>query len=214
MLNLASFFIWALGIVSFSFVLWKNLKEDYLHEKIFSLTLIILGAGALFWLIFSSRIGYYAFWAAGLALSVVCFYLIRKLEFKVFEFADAVIPAWFLFSFFFSLADFLRTPFDPLKLAWPAISLLSILAYNFFLKRYRRFSWYPSGRVGFAGFASLGFYFFLRLGVAIYMVVVISLNEAIFEIPANFFFTLLSLFVIYLRSGRSGAEKILNWREK
>lgn len=207
-------FFYTLGGISFSFILWKRLREDYPYELIFSATLILLGAGLLT-TSFLGAVGDFSFWGGALLVSTAGFYTIKKLGFKFFEFVDAVVPAFFLLSFFVSLAiAFAKDLANLLSLAQTVVPLFSLVTYNFFFARYRRFSWYPSGKVGFAGFSSLGVYFILRGAVVFYKAAVLSLDSTLlFDAVGGVLLFLLFVFILYLRSERPGAQKILKWRK-
>lgn len=206
-------FFYALGGISFSFILWKRLREDYPPEPVFSVTLVLLGVGLLA-ASFLGAVGDFSFWIGTLLLSVAGFYTIKKLGFKFFEFVDAVVPAFFLLSFFVSLASVVKNPTNPVLLAQVAVPLFSLVVYNFFIARYRQFSWYPSGKVGFAGLSSLGVYFVLRGAVVFYKTPVLPLDSAVFfNEVASVLLVLLFVFILYLRSERAGAQKILKWRK-
>lgn len=207
--------LFALGLVFFSFSLWRSLKEDYPTEKIFILTLVLAGTGFLSWSIFRERAGSFGFWLAGAILVLVGTWALKKMEFKFFEFADGLAPSWFWLVFFFSLAGFFKDWKNFTGLFYPAAALLSLFTYRFLLVRYRRFSWYPSGKVGFAGFSSLGVYFVLQGAVVFYGNPVLSLdNTALFVAAGSVLLFLLFMFILYLRSGRAGAQRILKWRKQ
>lgn len=206
-------FFYTLGVLSFSFILWKRLREDYPYEPVFSATLILLGIGLLA-AGFLGAAGDLSFWVGTLLVSAAGFYTIKKLGFKFFEFVDAVVPAFFLLSFFVGLASAVKSLTNPVSLAQAAVPLFSLVTYNFFFARYRRFSWYPSGKVGFAGLSSLGVYFTARGAVVFYKVGVLSLDSTLlFDAAGSVLLFLLFVFILYLRSERAGAQKILKWRK-
>lgn len=206
--------LFALGVVFFSFSLWRSLKEDYPAEKIFILTLVLTGTGFLSWSILGERAGSFGFWLVGAILVLVGAWALKKMEFKFFEFVDAFAPSWFLLVLFLYLAYFIKS-FNLLFLLYLTAGVLSFFTYRFLLARYRRFSWYPSGKVGFAGFSSLGVYFVLRGAVVFYGNPVLSLdNTALFDAAGSVLLFLLFAFILYLRSARAGAQRILKWRKQ
>lgn len=213
-LSITAFALSFLGVVLFSFVLWRRLKEDYPHEQIFFLTLLFLFVGFLSLVIIDKRLGDFSFWGVFVINILAGFYFIKKLGFKFFESIDALAPSWFWFIFFFSLAGFLRDWKNIMSLSYPTAALLSLFTYHFLLARYRRFSWYPSGKVGFAGFFSLAAYFVLQALVAIYKTLVLSFNSASVDFAVNGLLSLVLVFIVYMRSGREGAERIIRFKRK
>lgn len=219
-MSILSFLLYLAGVIFFSFILWRKLKEDYPSERIFLVTLVLLGVGVLSlgvssWVLID-RLPFrdFSFWVLAIFNVLFGIYVIKKLEFKFFEFTDALAPSWLWLIFFFSLAGFLQDWKNFAGLSYPAGALLSFFTYHFLLSKYRRFSWYPSGKVGFAGFASLGVYFLLRAGVAIYSATLLLFKGGIFEILANLFAFTLLMFIVYMRSGRAGADILSRLRKK
>lgn len=214
MSTLINFVFVFLGSFVFSFILWKRLKEDYANENIFSLCWIFLLSGLLgYWV--GGFVEDLRFWISLLFALVFGFLAVKKMDFKLFEFTDALAPAWFGFLFFSALGQLLSSSS---YISFPAFNLVitgvSLFWYIFFLKKYRTFSWYPSGRVGFPGLASLGLYLAFR-SVAIYLTFMLPFfyNQelSIFEVVdiGISLASALSLWVIlYLRSGRNLANKI------
>ncbi len=213
-LSIISFVFFFLGAVLFSFVLWRKLKEDYPHEQIFFLTSLFLITGILSSAIIDRRLGNFSFWGLIAFNTLAGIYFIKKLGFKFFEFIDALAPAWFWFIFFSSLIGLLREWGNVINFSYPGAALLSLFAYHFFLTRYRRFSWYPSGKVGFAGLVSLGVYFLLQALVAIYRAPVLSFNSTSADLAINILLAFILVFMVYMRSGRAEAEKLARFGRK
>ncbi|MDO8503415.1 MAG: hypothetical protein Q7S60_01865 [bacterium] len=225
------------GLVGFlafffsAFIFWRRCREDYAPGKIFSFTLILLvgGAAGSFGarLLLPPMFGVVAaFWLPFILVSLLTLYLVKKLDLRLFEVLDSLVPSVLFFIFIYTLGlGFSEIPvggFD-LKLSITkflieaGLGLFGLVAYRFFQGRYRRFSWYPSGKVGFLGLATLTVYFFARFLVAILFLfggaqeAVLTphvLASGIISLILSFFF----LLAVYLRSGRVGAEKlILKW---
>ncbi len=222
-----SFLIGFLAFFFSSFIFWRRLREDYAPGKIFSFTLILLLGGLVGSFLASlfpfSSGNLAAFWLSFLLVSLLTLYLVKKLDLRLFEVLDSLVPSTLFFMFIYGLGlGFSKIPmggFDIGLLVEAGLALFGLITYRFFQGRYRRFSWYPSGRVGFLGLATLTVYFFVRFLVAILFPVVLSFPSvqnvhvpnvhAIMSLVLSLFF----LFVVYLRSGRSGAEKlIMKWR--
>jgi len=181
-----------LAIILASFVFWRNLKEDYSDEEIFSVSILIFifsflgervfslqGAflGAIFPLAFFSRIKKWDFWLA----------------------ADALVFPLLIAGAAFNFQE-------PLK-----IFLLAIVGFlGWWAKEnYRSFSWYKSGKVGFLiCFSTLSFFsLFLILEIFIYKVLYLRIFIDLGIIGGAIFF-------LYLRSGRDIYQDRLNLLKK
>lgn len=194
---LAIFFSF-LGLFVFSFLFWRRLREDYPAEQIFSLSLAaFLGA------VLGSR---FSFWLAFLLGFLFVFYFLKRFSFRLFEVIDAYALSWFYLAIFLFLAVFVLEG-DRLILGEILAAVPAIFLYAYLAGRFRRFSWYPSGKVGFLGLSSFAFYFLVRLGLAIVQILVLSSSNWI-EVLANGIVASFLLFVLYARSGRAKAEKL------
>lgn len=203
------------GALGLAFVLWKKLKEDYQEDLIFYLTIILVGTLLLVSKIFGAYLPDFSFFGIVVSLIFVTLYSLKKLGFKFFESIDALSMGglWFLF---FLGADWLLKirVFAPAAVLNILVISLSLASCKFFSGRYRRFSWYPSGKVGFPGLASLAIFFLLHGAVAFYSWPVLSFPWII-NIGTNTVLFLTLSTILYLRSGRAGAERImLRWQKK
>lgn len=203
------------GTFCLAFVLWRKLKEDYQEDLIFYLTIILVGTLLLASKIFGTYLPDFSFLGTIVSLIFITLYSFKKLGFKFFESIDALSMGglWFLF---FLGADWLLKigVFAPAAVLNILVISLSLLSYKFFLSRYRRFSWYPSGKVGFPGLASLAIFFLLNSAVAFYSWPVLSFPWMVNIGTSVILFLVLST-ILYLRSGRAGAERIiLKWQKK
>lgn len=203
--------LFIIGLFFFSFVFWKKLREDYPNEHIFTFTLLAFLGGILGWWLSSQLLPGFVFWSTLVTGSAFALWALKRFEFRFFEVADSISPAWFWLSFFTFLG--LGLPKDVLLLLESLVSLFSAFIYKIILSRYRTFSWYPSGKVGFAGAIALAFYFLLRASVAIFAFFVLSFSLNLFDLGANILLALILGLVVYLRSGKEGAERIISWRK-
>lgn len=155
------------------FFVWRRLKEDYSSEIVFSLAVfVLLGLVAGF---FASKYLLPAAWfwfevagvLAGFGLSAV------KFKLKFYETFEAVSLALLIWLSIGWLAVFLITPSVYSFLACLLIILLVVL---FFLldANYKDFTWYKSGRIGFAGFVTLGAFFLTRCAIASFFPTLLS----------------------------------------
>lgn len=178
-LSILAFLVNFLAFFVFAFVLWRKLKEDYPNDKIFLLTLGLAGSMLIGNWAFG-RWPLFSFWASLVLVVAIGTYLVKKLDFRLFEMLDAIAPGWFWFLLLGSLTGFLSTRTIEV-LVEPAIAGLALLGFTFFNARYRTFSWYPSGKIGFAGVGSLGIYFLLRSIFGVYTALTSSLSIGVFS---------------------------------
>lgn len=203
------------GAFCLAFVLWRKLKEDYKEDLIFYLTIILVGILLLASKIFGTYLPDFSFLGIVVSLIFVTLYSFKKLGFKFFESIDALSMGGLWFLFFLGADWLLKTrASSPAAVLNILVIFLSLLSYKFFLSRYRRFSWYPSGKVGFPGLASLAIFFLLNSAVAFYSWPVLSFPWIV-NIGTNAVLSLTLSTILYLRSGRAGAERIiLKWQKK
>lgn len=154
-----------LGVLVFLFIFWRRLREDYVPGMIFTTSFYILTgvfAGILFsfyfisdWWFWLSILGF----ALGLGLGVLRFRL------RFFETLDALVPGGFFWLSMHYLKDSISSSDLPSLIAFAVLFVLMVL---FFILdgRYKRFSWYKSGRIGFAGLTMLGVFFLIRAVIA------------------------------------------------
>jgi hypothetical protein len=210
------------GAFSFSFVLWKKLREDYKNEEIFKFTIFIFLGLFIGWWIALTFARSFSFWITILVPFIAGTYVHRRLGLRFFEIIDALAPAWFAFLFFsysgVFLSHLINTHSFNFKLptwfvlAEIALSLGSTVLYRYLLVRYRKFSWYPSGKVGFAGLASLGVYFIIRtlfnvIGsiadpTILFRLGNIGISVEVLNAIIGLLLAGVSLYVLYSRSGR------------
>lgn len=221
MFYLLSYPLYLSAFFLFSFILWKRLKEDYTNEQIYGWTLRILLVELIVLWIVQVWLPDVTFLILFLTTAASGYILLGKIGIKFFEFIDAFAPAWFTFALlswigasmgqgqeaFFNLNNLIIRVIPEFL-----ISILSLYLFLFFLKRYRRFSWYPSGKVGFAGLTSLLIFFFLYSFLQIYTHIVeptslpyIKLPYLTLELLNGIIGLVLSgclIYMVYLRSGR------------
>lgn len=199
------------------FLFWKLLKEDYEDEGIFVLWFVSL-LGGLFGFVSINFLFPRDALAGGIILAFVSgFAYAKRFKMNLVEVFEAGLPALLLFLMFFLVSKLL----DGLLFGLLAEFLLVILAFMLFafLKtHYRRFLWYPSGKVGFASLATTAVYFLLRGVVAILAPRVLSFSLVLFSdyfgIVLGGFVSLLSIVVLYIQSGRRDFVGVLRHGEK
>lgn len=195
-----------IGFFVYMFLFWRRLREDYLSDVIFGSGFVVFfaalfGGGAVYLL--STRLSAYGvfdvgevwFWGAFLGFVTTVFVITKRGSAKFFEIFEAagvgLLPLYSALMIVLSLMES-----SIINLAF-GIFILNIFAFFYFLEgRYKRFSWYKSGKVGFSGLVSLGVLFLVRAVVAAAIPGVISLAgevEIVFSGVASF----LMFFAVY-----------------
>lgn len=195
---------WCLGVavVCSSFSFWRELKEDYPEEEIFTLSLLILVSGIIFSALFY---WFFGFLALGAFLGAV-FSLFLKLKLgkkSVWEGFDALTFSWLYFAFFGGLGLFLAIG-DYWMLSYCAAGILGGLWYWLMKKKYRSFGWYKSGKLGFLFWAESAFFALFFSGLAFLRNNTLYCYEGFVWLVL--FFT--CLVIIYIRSERSAKEDL------
>ena len=162
-----------LGILIFLFVFWNRLKEDYASEIIFqSATCILIGIGVGCFLSVKFFPEWF-FWTS-LAGGLIGFSLaILRIRLKFYETLEAfIISSLPGLSLVFLVDSVTRSSLSSF-LAFIVI-LITIFVSYYFDMHYKGFTWYKSGKIGFAGLAVAGLIFLIRSLLATGRVPVIS----------------------------------------
>ncbi|MEK7521933.1 MAG: hypothetical protein AAB599_04010 [Patescibacteria group bacterium] len=192
------------GVVGFSFSFWHRIREDYTPDQICSSTILVLVGGLLGWVIFDRWLPQFSFWGILGGSLLFGVYAVRKIGLKLYESGDSAALGIVWFSLCFYLAHFVKDGFGDrfFRLVDLVPSLVSLLAFHLYFKNYRRFSWYPSGKIGFIA-GSIGvLYFFTLALVAIYRFAVISFSSSIIDALVSLLLSVFFAGVVYSRSGR------------
>jgi len=162
-----------LGVVVFLFLFWNRLREDYLSNQVFSSAFLIIIGVLLFYLISVLYFPFFWFWLTFLGFWLGFMLSVIKFGLKIYETLEAslvsIIP-WLSFVF---LGDSINNK-NLISLLVFGFTIAVIPLYVFLNKRYKDFSWYKSGKIGFAGLTSIGIYFLARGLVAIFFPFVLS----------------------------------------
>ena len=162
-----------LGFFSLQFYYWRRLKEDYASSLLFSSSSFLA-----FFVLLGVLIGYLVsrfvpntrifhsqnawFWTGLVGFFVGSYFSYRKFNIKFYEGFEAggvglVLTLFYLNLFYGLIYSHIWDLFAAFVL------LLLFVVFYFFESRYRQFSWYRSGRVGFSGFAIFIVYFLFRV---------------------------------------------------
>lgn len=177
---IASILINILGVVVFLFIFWKRLREDYSSEIIFKTSFdILIGilAGFLISLRFTPES---FFWFAVLGAMIGLGLSIFRFRVKFYETFEAFIISSFPWiSFVFLLDSITHSSFNSF-MAFIAILIFVFISY-YLDAHYKNFTWYKSGKIGFAGIVTLSLFFIVRSALAIFGINMISFVSLRFE---------------------------------
>lgn len=162
-----------LAVLIFLFIFWERLREDYAAEIIFQSATYILVSVGVGWALSLRFFPAWFFWASfiggltGLSLAILRF------KVKFYETLEAFIIAslpWL--SLVFLLDSVIKSSLSSF-LAFVVILIMVFVSYYLDV-RYKGFSWYRSGKIGFAGLAVAMIIFLVRSLIAIGNVAMLS----------------------------------------
>lgn len=170
---LTDILIGVLAFFVFLFIFWRRLKEDYTSGIIFT---------SAFYLLLGLLAGYacsYFFWPAfwfwsvlvGLMFGLGASFL--KYRLKFYETLEASVIGFLIWLSLIFLANSVKSS-SVFSFVGFIILILIIGLFYFLEGRFRNFSWYKSGRIGFCGLSTLGVFFLVRSLVALFYPFVLS----------------------------------------
>lgn len=157
------------ALIGYLFIYWRRLKEDYAPQVIFASGFIIIISIAVASLIALIAFGSvsYAFWIA-IGIYLVAFYFVlKKYRLRGYETFEASGMGLLFIVLVSSLWSFVASP-NPASFVLVLLPILAHLIFGFLDSRYKRFTWYSSGRVGFAGLTAILLYFLMRSVVVVF----------------------------------------------
>ncbi|MFC1710397.1 hypothetical protein ACFL0F_01930 [Patescibacteria group bacterium] len=184
-----------IGVLIFLFVFWRKHKEDYISEQIFpTLFLTLLGLG-IFQLISYYLLSGWWFWFAILGISLGFGFGVYRYKLRFYESLDALVASLLPWFALYYLKD------SVVSRNWFSFSafifiILLITLYLFLNMQYKKFRWYKSGRVGFAGLVTLGFAFLIRGLTGIWAPSILSF-VGLFDIIASFIISVIAFGMVY-----------------
>lgn len=184
-----------LGIFTFFYLIWRNLKEDYHFEKVFNLGFV--GLISFFLSNFISRFveGPFWFWITTLFLLLGFLIVVKRQKMKFFETMEAYFVGFMPWIGLFYLADSINK-LRPASFVAFWITFICIFIYFYVKTHYRGFSWYKSGRVGFAGIFTLFLFFLSRTIASLFYNDLVSMSGK-FEVYLSGSASLLLLVLMY-----------------
>lgn len=188
-----NFLIGFTGVILFLFVFWKRLKEDYSSNIIFNSGMAVLSGIFLGFFLAKIFAPQWFFWTSFLGSIIGMTLMILKYKLKFYETVEALVLAEMpLVSLIFFKDSVLKSSLNSF-LAFVA-SLVLIFAVYWLDLNYKKFTWYKSGKIGFAGIAGGIIFFFTRTVIAIFGISMISFVgkiDLIFSAVLTIFFTIL-----------------------
>jgi len=161
------------GILVFLFLFWKKLKDDDIQDQIFSTGFFAVLTCILFLLLSKFFLPKWWFWFGFWGFLIGLLGGILKFKLRIYEILDAaffsVTPAVFIIF----LYDSTRQS-NWYLLEHSVLLALIFLLYLYLNRNYKKFSWYKSGRIGFAGLSATGFYFLARAVIAFWIPFMVS----------------------------------------
>jgi hypothetical protein len=158
---LASVLIIFLSVLAFYFFFWQKLKEDYIADKIFSTASIAVFAIFIYVAITNYYFPNWWIWGAFLGAFTGLFIGVKRQKLRYFEAVNAFVPAILPWLFGANILFYIRT--NAVQYLFAAgLSVLMLFLYIILERNYKRFSWYPSGRVGFSGLVVIFIFFTIR----------------------------------------------------
>lgn len=162
-----------LGVLSFLFIFWKRLKEDYASSMVFTTSFYVLIGLVIGEVVAGRFFPVWWFWLDLLGISLGLGLGIFRFRLRNFETVEAVVIS---FLPWLSLV-FLRDAIESNSLHSGVGFLIVLVFVAIFIlldKHYKRFTWYKSGKIGFSGATTLGLIFLTRAFIAVTFPNVIS----------------------------------------
>lgn len=169
-----------LGVLMFLFIFWKRLKEDYVSEIIFKAALYILSGLSIAYFLSIRFIPSWFIWTS-LVGSILGLVLgIFTLRVKFYEALEAMIVSFLPWISLMFLGD--SVVHSSLSSFLGFAGTLVIIFISYWLSdHYKDFTWYKSGKIGFAGLATLALIFLTRSTIAIFGIHVLSFVSLRYE---------------------------------
>jgi len=154
-------------MIGFLYLFWKKLKDDYTSEQIFT-----CGFGVLLGVTFGNLVGSiffpdFRFWLTLMGSVLALAVGIKRFRMRFFE----LLEAWTIGSLAILAVSNLYDLFSEanyLDLVFLAVTFFLIIIFFYINKRYKRYVWYRSGKVGFSSLMVLGLYFIFRVSTDLF----------------------------------------------
>ena len=192
---IANVLVVLLGLIVSLFIYWRRLREDYASEIIFSSAFTTYLLIFIAWAVSLRFAPGWFFWLEFLGLLLGVILSVFRFRIRFYEslesFVFSVLP---MYSFMFLSDSVARSSL--ISFMGFVVILAFIFLFYYFESHYKSFSWYKSGKIGFAGLATLGVFFLTRAGIAIFFTSVLSFTGK-FEVYISGVFAFLSFLMIF-----------------
>jgi len=182
-----------LAALVFLFLFWRKMREDYTANQIFTTAIYAILGGALGVGIAFKFVFVWWFWPLMIGVFLGFGVGVWRFHLRFYETLDALIFSLLPWLAVFFLSDSIVN----LKLSSLIASALVfglVGLYWYLDNHYKNFSWYRSGKVGFAGLTTAAAFFLVRAALAIPFGYVLSFSgkfEALISAITAFIFFLL-----------------------
>ncbi|KKQ92451.1 MAG: hypothetical protein UT58_C0017G0003 [Microgenomates group bacterium GW2011_GWC1_39_7b] len=177
LVNLVIIFI---GVITFLFIFWKRLKEDYSSEIIFKAAFLILAVLTLFSMLGSKFLSGWLFFIETTSILIGVLIATMRLKVRFFETLEAAVVGLMPWLSLFFLADSVSASSLSSFFGFLAVLIL-IFVFYYLDVHYKNFGWYTSGKIGFSGITTIALIFLLRSLVAIMGISVLSFVSQSYE---------------------------------
>jgi hypothetical protein len=149
------------GVFIYLFIFWKKLKEDYVPNQIFTTGMLSILFGLLAYFISIRILPMWWFWLAFIGFSAGITLGIIRYHMRGYETAEAAGVAVLPWLFLIFITDSIVNQ-SLYSFLYAMTVVIAVVVYVILNSKYKEFSWYASGRVGFAGLTAIGIFFLLR----------------------------------------------------
>lgn len=192
---LVSFIATTLGILTFLFIFWKRLKDDYASEIIFETSIYIFLGIAVSQLVSFKLFPEWFFWTSAVGAAVGLYLGTLRFRIRFYESLEATVIGLLPWLSLIFLKDSVIHSSLSSFLAFIG-TLIIIFTFYYLDTHYRNFTWYRSGKVGFAGLSTLVIIFIARSAIALSKLSVLS-SLSKYEIFVSGVAAVLSFILLY-----------------
>ena len=192
---IANILVALVGLIVSLFIYWRRLREDYPSEIIFSSALVtyllIFIAWATSYLFFPG----WFFWLTFLGLVLGVILSVFRFRIRFYESLEGMVFSVLPWLSFIFLMDSVAQS-SLISFIGFVVVLVFIFIFYYFESHYKNFAWYKSGKIGFAGLATMGVFFLVRAAIAIFFTSVLSFTGK-FEVYISATLAFLSFLMIF-----------------
>lgn len=160
-----------LGSIVALFNYWRRFREDYPSPVIFESGILVLAGSIIGALLFQFILRRFVsdsyffdgsglwFWGGVVGFITMSFFIMFQMKIRFYEAFEA-LGVGFMYLLLLVLIS--------LKVFVLAVTLMfTLVIYHLINAKYKSFTWYKSGRVGFAGLTTFGLFFVARAVIAV-----------------------------------------------